>query len=115
MSGALYAIAGVISSSVPLPKFVIHRGTPRHELRKQRGTSKPMIPVSHFDLKFLNELAASGTGTSNRRHWASEISRVDPEEGRRHARVTKASTTRFSPALSNCTTSLLPSTMETCP
>ena len=30
-------------SSAPFPKFVIHRGTPCHELRKQRGTSKCMI------------------------------------------------------------------------
>jgi hypothetical protein len=28
-----------------------------------------MIPVPLFDLKFLNEPAASGVGTSNRRHW----------------------------------------------
>jgi len=27
-----------------------------------------MIPVPLFDLKFLNELAASDAGTSNRRH-----------------------------------------------
>jgi hypothetical protein len=39
-----------------------------HELRKQRGTSKFMILVPLFDLKFLNELAAGGAGTSNRRH-----------------------------------------------
>src|SRR5262244_1706261 len=52
----------------PLPKFVIHRGTLSHELRKQRGTSKHMILVPLFDLTFLNELAAGGVGTSNRRH-----------------------------------------------
>src|SRR5258705_9416670 len=28
-----------------------------------------MILVPLFDLKFLNELAAGGVGTSNRRHW----------------------------------------------
>src|SRR5262249_35607714 len=31
--------------SAPFPKFVIHRGILSHELRKQRGTSKHMIPV----------------------------------------------------------------------
>src|SRR5215472_6711937 len=56
-------------SSAPLPKFVIHRGTLSHELRKQRGTSKHMILVPLFDLKFLNELAAGVVGTSNRRHF----------------------------------------------
>jgi len=61
--------------SAPLPKFVIHRGTLSHELRKQRGTSKHMILVPLFDLKFLNELAAGGVGTSNRRHWAQRGSR----------------------------------------
>src|SRR6266545_1086495 len=64
------ACAGMsgISSSAPFPKFVIHFGTLSHELRKQRGTSKYMILVPLFDLKFLNELAASAVGTSNRRH-----------------------------------------------
>jgi hypothetical protein len=47
---------------------VIHRGTLSHELRKQRGTSKHMILVLLFDLKFLNEFAAGVVGTSNRRH-----------------------------------------------
>jgi hypothetical protein len=56
------------SASAPLPKFVIHRGTLSRELRKQRGTSKYNILVSLFDLKSLNELAAGGAGTSNRRH-----------------------------------------------
>jgi len=28
-----------------------------------------MILVPLLDLKFLNELAADGAGTSNRRHW----------------------------------------------
>ena len=41
------------NSSAPLPKFVIHRGTLSHELRKQRGTGKVMIRVPLFDLKFL--------------------------------------------------------------
>src|SRR6185503_10960495 len=31
--------------SAPLPKFVIHCSNLRHELRKQRGTSKSMILV----------------------------------------------------------------------
>ena len=31
-----------------------------------------MIPVPLFDLKFLNELAATAAGTSNRRHWCPE-------------------------------------------
>jgi hypothetical protein len=47
---------------------VIHYGNPRHELRKQRGTSKYMILVPLFDLKFLHEFAATAVGTSNRRH-----------------------------------------------
>jgi hypothetical protein len=54
--------------SAPFPKFVIHCGTLSHELRKQRGTSSHMILVPLFDLKFLNEFAAAGVGTSNRRH-----------------------------------------------
>src|SRR5262249_56926021 len=52
-------------ASAPLPKFVIRRGTLSHELRKQRGTSKHMILVPLFDLKFLNELAAGGVGDLN--------------------------------------------------
>src|SRR5205085_6748533 len=35
----------------------------------EKGTSNYMILVPLFDLKFLNELAAGGAGTSNRRHW----------------------------------------------
>jgi hypothetical protein len=31
-----------------------------------------MIPVPLVDLKFLEELAAPGVGTSNRRHWTGE-------------------------------------------
>ena len=57
-----------VVTSAPFPKFVIHRSIPCHELRKQRGTSNSMILVPLFDLKFLNEFAASGAGTSNRRH-----------------------------------------------
>src|SRR6516225_7853527 len=55
--------------SAPLPKFVVHRRTVLHELRKQRGTSGYMIVVPPFDLKFLHELAATAVGTSNRRHY----------------------------------------------
>jgi hypothetical protein len=55
-------------ASAPFPKFVIHGGTLRHELRIQRGTSKYMILVPLFDLTFLNERAAGDAGTSNRRH-----------------------------------------------
>ena len=45
-------------ASAPFPKFVIRRSTLCHELRKQRGTSKRMILVPPFDLKFLAEFAA---------------------------------------------------------
>jgi hypothetical protein len=57
-----------IYSSASFPKFVIHGGNLLHELRKQRGTSKHMILVPLFDLKFLSEFAATGVGTSNRRY-----------------------------------------------
>jgi len=46
-------IADALPSSAPFPKFVIRRGNLCHELRKQRGTSKFMILVPLFDLKFL--------------------------------------------------------------
>src|SRR5262245_46913182 len=55
-------------ASAPLSKLVIHCSTARHELRKQRGTSKFMMLVPLFDLKFLDEFAAGGAGTSDRRH-----------------------------------------------
>jgi hypothetical protein len=61
-------------AGAPLSKFVIHRSTSRHELRKQRGTSKFLILVPLFDLKFLDEFAAGGVGTSNRRHWCDDRS-----------------------------------------
>src|SRR6202011_5917033 len=60
-------------TSAPLPKFVIYRSTPRHELRKQRGTASDFILVPLVDLKFLNELAAGDAGTSNRRHSAANL------------------------------------------
>src|SRR5436190_5492401 len=51
---------GVIdAASAPLPKFVIHRSTFRHELRKQRGTSNSMILVPLFDLKFLTRVCGN--------------------------------------------------------
>src|SRR5262249_2460728 len=53
-----------VATSAPLPKFVIHCGTLIYELRKQRGTSKSMIPVPLVDLKFLNARAAGAVGTS---------------------------------------------------
>jgi len=60
--------ATILRASAPFPKFVLRRSTLCHELRKQRGTSKNMILVPLFDLKFLDELAATAVGTSNRRH-----------------------------------------------
>src|SRR6266436_8400101 len=53
--------SSVVSSpaSGPLPKFVIHRGTFRLELRKQRGTSNSMILVPLFDLKFLERVCGN--------------------------------------------------------
>ena len=56
------------ASSARFPKFVIHGGMLWHELRKQTGTSKHLILVPLYDLKFLDEIAAGGAGTSNRRH-----------------------------------------------
>src|SRR5215813_12932044 len=35
----------------------------------KKGTSKHMILVPLFGLKVLDEIAAGGAGTSNRRHW----------------------------------------------
>src|SRR5215510_950118 len=54
------------------------RDTWQHELRKQRGTSKYMVLTPLFDLKFLNELAAGGVGTSNRAALAA--SSIDPRQ-----------------------------------
>ena len=45
---------GLNSPSASFPKFVILCGNLLHEHRKQRGTSKHMILVPLFDLKFLN-------------------------------------------------------------
>jgi len=41
------------------------------------GTDKFIILVPLFDLKFLNELASGGVGTSNRRHHQLRIPAVD--------------------------------------
>ena len=55
-------------TSARFPKFVIQGSTLLNEFRKAKGTSKSMILVPLFDLKFLIEFAAGGAGTSNRRH-----------------------------------------------
>src|SRR5712672_424092 len=72
---AAHTATGGGRASAPFPKFVIRRSTLCHELRKQRGTSKHMILVPLFDLKFLIEFAATGVGTSNRRHWLNRARR----------------------------------------
>src|SRR5882724_12853367 len=77
--------ATIEKASAPFPKFVIHCSTLCHELRKQRGTSKPMILVPLFDLKFLIEFAATGVGTSNRRHYRRAEARDQPVDAVRHA------------------------------
>src|SRR5207253_10037683 len=70
-------------ASAPFPKFVIHCGALWHELRKQGGTSNPMILVPLFDLKFLHEFAATSAGTSNRRHLCQrKESRADISSAR---------------------------------
>jgi len=53
----------------PLPKFVTHWSELGTNFGSEWGTSKFMILVPLFDLKFLNVPAASGVGTANRRHW----------------------------------------------
>src|SRR5262249_16052232 len=52
----------------PLPKFVTHWSSTDTNFGSERGTSKFMILVPLFELTFLNEVAASGVGASNRRH-----------------------------------------------
>src|SRR5262249_41557542 len=57
-----------IVTSAPLPKFVMH---PQHLLRRTseaKGHSPIYGAGALFDLKFLDEFAAGGAGTSNRRH-----------------------------------------------
>jgi hypothetical protein len=56
------------SASTRFPKFVIRLRIFANELRKAKGTSKPMMLVPLSDLKFLFECAAGDVGTSNRRH-----------------------------------------------
>ena len=56
------------SASTRFPKFVIRLRIYANELRKAKGTSRPMMLVPLFDLKFLFEFAAGDVGTSNRRH-----------------------------------------------
>src|SRR5262249_38477179 len=51
------------------------RDTSQHPLTRTseaKGTSKSMILVPLFDLKFLDEFAAGSVGTSNRRHLACD-------------------------------------------
>jgi len=45
-----------IQPSAHFPKFVLHRRTPFHELRKVMGTSKLMILVPLFYLTFLGRM-----------------------------------------------------------
>jgi hypothetical protein len=54
-------------TSTRFPKFVIRLRIFANELRKAKGTSKLMMLVPLFDLKFLFEFAAGDVGTSNRR------------------------------------------------
>jgi hypothetical protein len=55
-------------ASTRFPKFVIRLRVLAYELRKAKGTSKPVILVPLCDLKFRLEFAARDAGTSNRRH-----------------------------------------------
>ena len=55
-------------SSTRFPKFVIRLRILANELRKAKGTSKLVILVPLFDLKFLINFAARDAGTSNLRH-----------------------------------------------
>jgi hypothetical protein len=63
-----YRITSLFLTSARFSKFVLHRGTLRHKLRKPKGTSNVTILVPLVDLKFLIEPAVAGAGTSNRRH-----------------------------------------------
>src|SRR5215216_4416231 len=67
-----------IPTSAALPKFVIYRSPFGHELRKQRGTSKYLLLVPLFDLKFPHELAAGAVGTSNWRHSRALLHMILP-------------------------------------
>src|SRR5215208_7009940 len=77
----------IYDASAPLPKLVIHRSILGHELRKQRGTSKSMVLVPLFDLKFLHELAAGAVGTSNRRHQRRLRRNDHARDGREYVEV----------------------------
>ena len=56
-------------TSAHFPKFVLHRSTHLHELRKVMGTSKSMIPSSAFDLKSPERiLRRASEGLQIRRH-----------------------------------------------
>ena len=59
-----------VISRTRFPKFVVRGRTRANELRKAKGTSKPMILVPLLDLTFLIGSAADGSGTSNRRSSA---------------------------------------------
>jgi hypothetical protein len=70
---AIYHRAGGLAKPARLRKYPLSevRDPLRifaNELRKAKGTSKPMMLVPLFGLKFLFEFAADGAGTSNRRH-----------------------------------------------
>src|SRR5829696_9674590 len=59
----------------PLPKLVPPCNTPSTSFGSERGTSNSMILVPLYELKFLNEIAASGVGTSTRRHLVAACGR----------------------------------------
>jgi len=52
-------LLNVPEASAPLPKFVIHCGTSDTNFGSKRGTSKHMILVPLFDLKFLKSVCRS--------------------------------------------------------
>jgi predicted SnoaL-like aldol condensation-catalyzing enzyme len=56
-----YAVAPASEARPPLRH-------PSTSFGSERGTSKSMILMPLYELKFLNEIAASGVGTSTRRH-----------------------------------------------
>jgi hypothetical protein len=62
------SLARLARASTRFPKFVIRLRIFANELRKAKGTSKFVMQVPLFDLKFLSEFAAGDAGTSNRRH-----------------------------------------------
>src|SRR5215510_949972 len=57
-----------VPASVPDSEVRIILPQPRLRTSESKDTSNFMILVPLFDLKFLNERAAGGVGTSNRRH-----------------------------------------------